>query len=88
MGHGRGHHTADSLSSHDKILSRQNETVHERKQGVLNSVRLEEGTPQAGIHNQNPAEGAVQIKTVLPGRTSSQGGRSVLAQQQLRDADH
>ena len=58
MGHGRDHHTADSLRSHDKIPSRQNETVHERKQGVVNSVRLEEGTPKGGIHNQNPAEGA------------------------------
>ena len=68
VGHGPDYHTADSVSSHDKIPSRQNETVHKRKQGVVNSVRLEEGTLQAGIHNQNPIEGAVQTKTVLHGR--------------------
>ena len=37
---------------------------------MVNSVRLEEGTPQAEIHDQNPTEGTVQIKTNLTGRRS------------------
>ena len=69
------------------VLSRrlaENDTVHKRKQEVVvNNVQLEEGTPRAEIHDQNPTEGTVQSKTDLHGRRSSQGRRAVLAQQQL-----
>ena len=36
---------------------------------MVNIARLEEVTPQAETHDQNPTEGTVQIKTDLPGRT-------------------
>ena len=33
---------------------------------VVKMRQLKEGTPQAGIHNQNPAEGALQTKPSYP----------------------
>ena len=86
--HGPDYHTADSVSSHDKIPSRQNEKYMRENKEWLTAYDWKKVRPQAGFHNQNPAEDVVHTKTVLSGRKSSQGGRSVLAQRQLLDSNH
>ena len=49
MGHGRDHHTADSLSSHDKIPSRQNRQYIRESKEWLTAYDWKKVRPKVGF---------------------------------------